>query len=110
MLDTEKSKTFPQQHGIYNYPSLSAKPKRFYRKIEGFETPELAIKGDYIDKKCPFTGTVKLTKKFAKATVVTMKQPTTIVVQQARLHYVSKYKRYERRIKRRLVHLSPAFK
>ncbi|KAF7702894.1 40S ribosomal protein S11-B [Cucumispora dikerogammari] len=111
MDDSSKLKTFPQQHGIYNNPyKKTEKPKRFYRTIDGFITPLTAINGTYIDKKCPFTGTVRLTGKLTKASVVSIKQPTTISVMKTRLHYVSKYKRYERRIKKLSVHLSPCFK
>lgn len=110
MEDINKLKTFPQQHGIYNNPyKTTEKTKRFYRNIEGYITPLTAINNTYIDNKCPFTGTVKLKGKFSKVSVVSMKQPRTILVMKTRLHYVSKYKRYERRIKKLSVHLSPCF-
>merc|ERR1712035_5230 len=109
MADTDKLKTFPQQHGIFNNP-YSKESKRLCRSIDGITTPETALNGTYIDKKCPFTGTIKVNNKMRKATIVSMKQPTTILVMKTRLHYVSKYKRYERRRKKLSVHLSPCFK
>ena len=39
----------------------SGKNMRFYRNVGlGFKTPMLAIKGSYVDKKCPFTGNVSI--------------------------------------------------
>jgi small subunit ribosomal protein S11e len=41
---------------------------RFYRKKIGlgFKTPVEAIKGHYIDKKCPFTGKVSIRGRILK--------------------------------------------
>ncbi|KAG0435744.1 40S ribosomal protein S11 [Dictyocoela muelleri] len=105
----EKTKTFPQQSQVYNNP-YSKEKKRFCREsVLGFSAPETAINGTYIDKKCPFTGEVVVRNNILRGEVLKMKQPRTIVVLKKMLHYVKKYKRYERRNKKFSVHLSPCF-
>merc|ERR1711890_58570 len=85
-------KTYPQQKKVFINPYEKddlKKKKRFFRDIgHNIKIPDAAMNGTYIDKKCPFTGEINLKK---------------------RLHYNSKYKRYERRIKKVSVHLSPCF-
>ncbi|KAG0417461.1 40S ribosomal protein S11 [Dictyocoela roeselum] len=105
----EKVKTFPQQKQVYNNP-YAGESKRFCRDtVLGFKAPETAVNGTYIDKKCPFTGEVVVRNNILRGEVLKMKQPRTIVVLKRMLHYVKKYKRYERRNKKFSVHLSPCF-
>merc|ERR1712098_934717 len=107
MENIDKTNVYPQQPQIYNNPYSDKKKKRFFRDIgHGIKIPETAITRDYVDKKCPFTGSIRIKNKFFKAEVIKMKQPTTISVQKKILHYV---KRYERRNKKFSVHLSPCF-
>lgn len=104
-----KLKVFPQQSQIYNNPNKD-EVKRYYKSPGfGIQVPETAIKGTYIDKKCPFTGEIKLYGKFVKAEVLKMKQIRTIVCVKKYLFYVQKYKRYERRQKKFSVHFPPCF-
>lgn len=49
------------------------------------------------DKKCPFHGTVSVRGKIFEGVVVSVNPHRTIVVEREYLHYVPKYKRYERR-------------
>ncbi|KAK1350261.1 ribosomal protein S17 [Hamiltosporidium tvaerminnensis] len=108
-----KEKLFPQQIGVYINPLKKAddpsQPKRFYKEIRGFKTPETAINGTYFDKKCPFTGNVTVRGRIFKGEVIRMKMDKTITVVKKYLHYVPKYKRYERRNTKFSVHMSPCF-
>ncbi|GFT29245.1 40S ribosomal protein S11 [Trichonephila clavipes] len=86
------------------------KKNRYHRSVGlGFKTPREAIEGNYIDKKCPWTGNVSIRGRILRGTVVKMKMTRTIVVRRDYLHYVKKYNRYEKRHKNISVHLSPCF-
>ncbi|EJW02439.1 archaeal ribosomal protein S17P [Edhazardia aedis USNM 41457] len=103
-----KLKSFPQQSQSPYTPYKTQ--KRFVRKLGfGIKTPETAINSSYIDKKCPFTGEIKIIPHFIKGTVIKMKNEKTIVVRKNYLFYHTKYKRYERRNTKFNVHLSPCF-
>lgn len=103
-----KHKTFPAQPQQINDPYN--KSERFYREIGyDFITPETAITGTYIDKNCPFTGTITVRPNFIKGEVIKMKNEKTIVMKKKYLHYHRKYKRYERRNTKFNVHMSPCF-
>jgi small subunit ribosomal protein S11e len=84
---------------------------RYVRDVGlGFKTPRDAIEGTYIDKKCPFTGNVAIRGRILTGTVIKMKMQRTIVIRRDYLHFVRKYKRFEKRHKNMSVHLSPAFR
>ena len=83
---------------------------RYYKSIGlGFKTPKTAIDGNFVDKKCPFTGNVSIRGRILKAMVISTKMKRTVVVRRDYLQYVSKYKRFEKRHKNMSVHCSPAF-
>ncbi|KAI5181404.1 small subunit ribosomal protein S11e [Nematocida sp. AWRm80] len=112
--DISKLKKYPQQEAVYNNPYEIAKgnktPKRLYKSIGmGYTTPQTAISGTYIDKKCPFTSDVTIRGAIFKGEVVSLKQEKTAVVVKRYLHYHKKYMRYERRNTRFSVHLSPCW-
>ncbi|XP_063727794.1 small ribosomal subunit protein uS17-like [Symsagittifera roscoffensis] len=87
------------------------KRKRWFKDIGlGFKTPKEAIRGQYIDKKCPFTGQVSIRGRILKGTVKKMKMHRTIVIRRDYLHWVRKYNRYERRHKNISAHCSPCFR
>lgn len=69
-----------------------------------------AIDGTYIDKKCPFTGNVRIRGRILNGIVQKLKMQRTIVIRRDYLHYVRKYSRFEKRHKNMSVHLSPAFR
>merc|ERR1712070_501885 len=75
----------------------------------GFKTPKLAIEGTYVDKKCPFTGNVSIRGRILKGLVISTKMKNTIIVRRDYLHYISKYRRFEKRHKNMAVHASPCF-
>lgn len=87
------------------------KSMRYVRNVGlGFKTPKEAIEGNYVDKKCPFTGNVSIRGRILKGLVISAgKMTNTVVVRRDYLHYISKYRRYEKRHKNVHVHCSPAF-
>jgi small subunit ribosomal protein S11e len=76
----------------------------------GFKTPKEAIEGTYIDNKCPFTGEPTIRGKLYKGLVISTKMHRTIVIRRDYLHYISKFKRFEKRHKSLQAHCSPAFR
>jgi small subunit ribosomal protein S11e len=75
----------------------------------GFKTPDEAVEGNYVDKKCPFTGSVTIRGRILKGLVISTKMKRTIIVRRDYLHYITKYRRFEKRHKNIAVHCSPAF-
>lgn len=69
-----------------------------------------AIKGKYIDKKCPFTGGVSIRGRILRGVVIKTKMQRTIVIRRDYLHYVKKYNRFEKRHMNMSVHCSPCFR
>uniref|UniRef100_A0A7S4IXC1 Small ribosomal subunit protein uS17 N-terminal domain-containing protein n=1 Tax=Odontella aurita TaxID=265563 RepID=A0A7S4IXC1_9STRA len=86
------------------------KSMRFTRSVGlGIRTPAAAIEGSYVDKKCPFTGNVSIRGRILKGLVISTKMKRTIIVRRDYLHYITKYRRFEKRHKNIAVHCSPAF-
>ena len=89
----------------------SKKEVRYVRNVGlGFKTPPEAKTGTYIDKKCPFTGNVAIRGRILTGVVVKNKMQRTIVIRRDYLHFIKKYRRYEKRHKNMSVHCSPAFR
>ncbi len=59
----------------------------------GFKTPQAAVDGSYVDKKCPFTGNVSIRGRILKGLVLSTKMKRTIIVRRDYLHFIKKYKR-----------------
>jgi len=90
--------------------SKRLKAMRYVRNVGlGIKTPDAAIEGTYVDKKCPFTGDVSIRGRILKGLVISTKMKRTIVIRRDYLHYISKYRRFEKRHKNIAVHCSPAF-
>jgi small subunit ribosomal protein S11e len=86
------------------------KAMRFTKSVGlGFKTPATAIEANYVDKKCPFTGDVSIRGRILKGLIISTKMKRTIVVRRDYLHYITKYRRFEKRHKNIAVHCSPAF-
>jgi small subunit ribosomal protein S11e len=86
------------------------KSMRYTKSIGlGFKTPVEAEKGNYVDKKCPFTGNVSIRGRILKAMIISNKMKRTVVVRRDYLQYVSKYRRFEKRHANISVHCSPCF-
>jgi len=111
----QTEKAYQKQDGIFIgrkkvLGQRRSKGMRYYKSIGlGFKTPKAAIDGNFVDKKCPFTGNVSIRGRILKAMVISTKMKRTVVVRRDYLQYVSKYKRFEKRHKNMSVHCSPAF-
>ena len=137
MADIQTEKAFQKQSGLNNYNKYllyqEELPKRkTVRKKKGvkikktgkrmkairyfknvgldFKTPSDAIQGNYIDKKCPFTGDVSIRGRIIKGMVLSTKMKHTIIVRRDYLHFVKKYQRYQKHHHNIPAHCSPAFK
>ncbi|KAL5280620.1 RPS11 family protein [Megaselia abdita] len=116
MADQQNEKAFQKQYGVNLNrkikPDLKKKKSlRRYRDVGlGFKTPREAIDGTYVDKKCPFTGNVRIRGRILNGVVQKTKMQRTIVIRRDYLHYVRKYSRFEKRHRNLSVHLSPAFR
>merc|ERR1712224_225118 len=54
----------------------------------GFKVPREAREGNYIDKKCPFTGKVSIRGRILTGVITKMKMNRTVVIRRDYLHYV----------------------
>ncbi|KAJ2900401.1 hypothetical protein MKZ38_002458 [Zalerion maritima] len=117
-LTVQSERAFQKQPHIFlnsKVKAKSARPgkngRRWYKDVGlGFKTPQAAIQGQYIDKKCPFTGLVSIRGRILTGTVVSTKMHRTLIVRREYLHYIAKYNRYEKRHKNLAAHVSPAFR
>jgi small subunit ribosomal protein S11e len=90
--------------------SARQKPMRFVKNVGlGIKTPDAAIEGSFVDKKCPFTGNVSIRGRILKGQVISTKMKRTLIVRRDYLHYIRKYRRFEKRHKNVAAHCSPAF-
>jgi small subunit ribosomal protein S11e len=97
----QTEKAFLKQPKVFLSSKKSGKGKkpgkggnRFWKSIGlGFKTPREAIEGTYIDKKCPFTGTVSIRGRIIAGTCHSAKMNRTIIVRRNYLHFVKKYQR-----------------
>jgi len=115
MTEVQNEKAFQKQNGVFLAKKLLAKKTstgvRYYKKVGlGFKTPQTAIEGGYIDKKCPFTSDVSIRGRIFKGVVISTKMRNTIVIRRDYLHYIKKYNRFEKRHKTVSAHCSPAFR
>lgn len=112
-LTVQSERAFQKQPIFLNSKSSRtvSRSKRFVREVGlGFKTPSSAINGSYIDKKCPWVGSISIRGRILSGRVVSTKMTRTIVIRREYLHYVPKYNRYERRHKNLVAHCSPAFR
>merc|ERR1712054_485433 len=87
------------------------KIERYFKNVGlGFKTPFEAKTGNYVDKKCPFTGNVTIRGRILTGVVASTKMKNTITLRRDYLHYISKYRRFEKRHKMVSAHASPAFR
>merc|ERR1719491_2196484 len=88
--------------------SARQKPMRFVKNVGlGIKTPDAAIEGSFVDKKCPFTGNVSIRGRILSGQVISTKMKRTIIVRRDYLHYIRKYRRFEKRHKNIAAHCSP---
>ncbi|KAF8328119.1 putative RPS11B-ribosomal protein S11B [Cantharellus anzutake] len=114
MASEQTEKSYQKQPIFQNAKTLGPKVtklKRWYKNVGlGFKVPPEAINGTYIDKKCPFTGNVSIRGRILTGRVVSTKMQRTIVIRREYMHYIPKYKRYEKRHTNISVHCSPCFR
>jgi small subunit ribosomal protein S11e len=114
-LNIEHEKAYQSQDAIFvarkrAIGNQRQKPMRYIRNVGlGIKTPDAAVEGSYVDKKCPFTGNVSIRGRILKGLVISTKMKNTIVIRRDYLHYITKYRRFEKRHKNISVHCSPAF-
>merc|ERR1719334_1531959 len=111
----QNERAYQKQPTIFqNKKRLLASGKKAQRLVRnvglGFKTPREAKDGNYIDKKCPFTGNVHIRGRILSGIITRMKMQRTIVIRRDYLHYIKKYNRFEKRHKTMSVHLSPCFR
>eukprot|EP00270_Netrium_digitus_P007829 TRINITY_DN22_c0_g1_i1.p1 TRINITY_DN22_c0_g1~~TRINITY_DN22_c0_g1_i1.p1 ORF type:complete len:183 (+),score=42.53 TRINITY_DN22_c0_g1_i1:65-550(+) len=114
----QTEKAFQKQPKVFLFGKTKTKSRtpgkngsRFYKNVGlGFKTPREAIDGTYVDKKCPFTGSVSIRGRILTGTVHRTKMTRTIIVRRDYLHFVKKYQRYEKRHSNLAAHLSPCFR
>ena len=70
-----KRKTIRKKKGVkVKKVGKRMKAVRYFKKVGlGFKTPSDAIQGNYIDKKCPFTGNVSIRGRIIKGMVLSTK-------------------------------------
>merc|ERR1712126_795232 len=113
----QTERAFQKQKNVFlnNKAALIAGPKakkiRYVKNVGlGFKTPMEAKEGNYIDKKCPFTGLVQIRGRILNRVVQKLKMQRTVVIRRDYLHFIRKYKRFEKRHKNISAHLSPCFR
>lgn len=111
-LEQQTEKAYQKQSGV-SQASKAGKKGRLARRVRdcglGFTAPAAAVEGTYIDKKCPWAGDVSIRGRILKGMIVSTKMKRTVMVRRHYLHYIPKYKRYEKRHKNFSAHISPAF-
>eukprot|EP00657_Telonema_sp_P-1_P000455 TRINITY_DN1086_c0_g1_i4.p1 TRINITY_DN1086_c0_g1~~TRINITY_DN1086_c0_g1_i4.p1 ORF type:complete len:157 (-),score=50.12 TRINITY_DN1086_c0_g1_i4:254-724(-) len=115
-MDIQTEKAFQKQPHMFagkcrKLSRSSRKGARFVKSCGlGFKTPKTAVEGNFIDKKCPFTGNVSIRGKILRGVCQSAgKMTNTITVRRDYLHFIKKYRRYEKRHKMVSAHCSPAF-
>ncbi|TFJ84114.1 hypothetical protein NSK_004587 [Nannochloropsis salina CCMP1776] len=115
----QHEKAYQVQNGVFMFGKSSSRKEgskrskhgaRWTREVGlGFKTPKEAKAGTYVDKKCPFTGSVSIRGRILKGIVLSTKMNRTVIIRRDYLHWVSKYSRFEKRHKNLAAHCSPAF-
>lgn len=107
-------KSFMKQEGVRMVRDKASRTGfrrgRYFKSIGmGYKTPSNAVAGHYVDHKCPFTGNVSIRGNVFKGVVVSNKMTRTLVLRRDYLHYIKKYRRFEKRHHNIPAHVSPAF-
>merc|ERR1712216_889594 len=114
-MDVQTERAYQKQPGMTELKCrdksrTSRKGARFVKSIGlGYKIPLKAKEGRYIDKKCPFTGNVSIRGKILRGIVHSAKMKNTITIRRDYLHYISKYRRYEKCHKMISAHCAPCF-
>ena len=116
-MTEQTEKSYQKQAGLSSggrgstqFKQKGGKNMRWYKNVGlGFKTPRAAIDGNFVDKKCPFTGDVSIRGKLRSGIVKSTKMKRTCIIREDYLHYITKYNRYEKRHSNTACHVSPAF-
>merc|ERR1711934_1204512 len=115
IMDVQTERAYQKQPHMFAGKArlLSRSSRKGARYVKnaglGYKIPTKAREGRYIDKKCPFTGQVSIRGKILRGVVHRTFIKNTITVRRDYLHYITKYRRYEKRHKTVSAHCSPAF-
>merc|ERR1711918_333328 len=115
IMDVQTDRSFQKQPHMFQGKTrvLSRSTRKGARYVKsiglGFKVPLKAKEGRYIDKKCPFTGDVAIRGKVLRGVVHRTFMKNTITIRRDYLHYITKYKRYEKRHKMVPAHCAPCF-
>lgn len=101
-----------KESNVFQKISLSNEFRKKKTKNIGLgikQTPE-NIRRSYNDKKCPFTGNISIRGRIIRGQVVSTKMNRTLIVRRDYLHWIAKYRRFEKRHKNIPTHCSPCFR
>ncbi|KAE8735427.1 putative protein phosphatase 2C 27 [Hibiscus syriacus] len=112
----QTEKAFLKQPKVFLSSKKSGKGKRpgkggnrYWKSIGlGFKTPREAIEGAYIDKKCPFTGTVSIRGRILAGTCHSAKMTSLFAISSE--ESLPSIFRYEKRHSNIPAHISPCFR
>jgi small subunit ribosomal protein S11e len=89
----------------------SKKVAHYWRIIGlGIKCPKEPQEDNIVDKKWPFGGNVSIRGRVFKGMVLSTMMKCTIIIRHNFLHYIKKYRRFEKRQHNVAVHCSPALK
>merc|ERR1711934_781361 len=114
-MDVQTERSYQKQPHIFAGKArlLSRSTRKGPRAVKsiglGFKVPLKAKEGRYIDKKCPFVGNVSIRGKLLRGVVHRTFMKNTITIRRDCLHYIKKYRRYEKRHKMISAHCAPCF-
>merc|ERR1712205_49984 len=115
IMDVQTERAYQKQPHMFAGKArlLSRSSRKGARYVKsaglGYKIPTKAREGRYIDKKCPFTGQVSIRGKILRGVVHRTFMKNTITVRRDYLHYITKYRRYEKRHKMISAHCAPCF-
>ena len=82
-MTDQTERAFQKQHNVFTTHKGGLKPSEsrwFCYPGMGFKIPAEAKMGNYIDKKCPFTGKVSIRGRILTGVITKMKMKNTIVI------------------------------
>ena len=92
----QTERAFQKQPTIFANKKGGLKPSEsrfFCNPGLGFKIPNEAKAGNYVDKKCPFTGKVSIRGRVLTGVITKIKMNRTVIIRRDYLHYIKKYNR-----------------
>ena len=92
LLSSQNQRAFQKQDNIFvgkkrvvGAKKATVRETRYYKSVGlGIKTPRSAIEGTYVDKKCPWTGSVNIRGKFMTGVIKTAKMKNTVIIRKVR--------------------------